>query len=55
MTVEITTREIVMWAVLAFSAVGGFLWAVGSGQFEDLDRAARLPLEEDPVDARRDE
>jgi cbb3-type cytochrome oxidase maturation protein len=55
MTVEITTREVVMWVVLAFCAVGGFVWAAGTGQFDDLDRAARLPLEEDPPESRSDE
>lgn len=28
-------------------------WAVYDGQFEDLERASRLPLDEDPETARR--
>ncbi len=47
MPAEIDSKEVLTWALLALSAAGGFLWALANGQFEDLDRAARLPLDED--------
>ncbi|HMO65521.1 MAG TPA: cbb3-type cytochrome oxidase assembly protein [Verrucomicrobiota bacterium] len=42
-----TTTELVGWAVLTALAIGGFGWALLRGQFENLDRAARLPFEEE--------
>lgn len=45
-----TGAELAAWAVLTALAVGGFCWAWLRGQFADLDRAARLPLEEEEAD-----
>jgi cbb3-type cytochrome oxidase maturation protein len=41
--------ELVSWILLALLGLGSFLWCVGSGQFQDLESAARLPLEDDDV------
>ena len=37
--------------VLIGIAVWAFFWAVGQGQFEDLDGPSRSALEEDPLNA----
>jgi cbb3-type cytochrome oxidase maturation protein len=47
MDVEPTLNEAITWLILAATAVGGFVWAVTHGQFTDLERASRLPLEDD--------
>lgn len=33
--------------VLLVAAIAGFFWAVGNGQYEDLDSPALIALEED--------
>lgn len=38
--------EEITWWILALTALCGFVWALRSGQFQDLDRAARLPLDD---------
>ena len=44
-----------MALVLCLLAVWAFFWAVNTGQFEDLDRAADSPLEDDLQDNLRNE
>ena len=40
--------------VLVFAAAAVFWWALGSGQFEDLDGPAHRILADDPLDAGQD-
>ncbi len=40
--------------VLVFAAAAVFWWALGSGQFEDLEGPAHRILSDDPVDVDRD-
>ncbi len=39
--------------LLGFAGLAAFLWALGSGQFDDLDGAAGRILFDDPDDADR--
>ena len=45
---------LVAWAILSIIAHGAFVWAWGTGQFHDLDRASRLPLEDGEVEPEED-
>lgn len=47
MQAEPTLTEMITWLIFAATALSGFIWAVTHGQFTDLERAARLPLEDD--------
>ena len=40
--------------VLGALGLGAFLWALKSGQFEDMDGAAYRALEDDPPEDERD-
>ena len=53
MQAEPTLTETITWLIFAATALGGFIWAVTHGQFTDLERAARLPLEDDNDEPRR--
>ncbi|MGM0563508.1 MAG: cbb3-type cytochrome oxidase assembly protein CcoS [Pseudomonadota bacterium] len=33
--------------ILLIAAIGGFFWAVGNGQYDDLDSPSLIALEED--------
>ncbi len=52
-TAEPTLNETITWVILATTALTGFIWAATHDQFTDLDRAARLPLEDEEEELHR--
>jgi cbb3-type cytochrome oxidase maturation protein len=49
--VSIALLLIPLALLLLVAAVAAFFWAVDNGQFEELDAAASMALEDEPPDA----